>query len=91
MTPKQKAKELVANFFKITPQPYSVSEAKGLEFHDWDKDWTSNLAKQCALICVNQILKTSPIKFKLTPPNQPIQPISDKEYWQEVKQEIEKI
>ena len=70
MTPKEKAKELVDKFFEYT---YRVK---------WDIDknkWEHNFdqSKQCALIAVDEILKTNPYKAR--------------NYWQEVKTEIEKL
>lgn len=64
MTPKEKAKELVKKFMATT---HSISRIK--------VD-----GKQCALICVDEILNS--IKF-----NSDLQP----KYWHEVKQEIEKL
>ena len=39
--------------------------------------------KECALIAVNEILKSAPLK--------PLMPLGAYTYWQEVKQEIEKL
>ncbi len=82
MTPKEKAKELFGKFWRETPQPYTerveyYKESK-LIFNDWDKDWTNRLAKQCALIAVNEIIKSN----GMLPPNL---------NWQEVKKEIENL
>ena len=43
-------------------------------------------AKQCALISINEIIEANPIIFRL---DNTI--MSNKSYWQEVKQEIEKL
>jgi hypothetical protein len=69
MTPKEKAKEL-----------YNKCEDSitGLEGHEW---WDS--AKQCALICVDEILKLEPPELSY------LEPFS-KSYWQEVKNELNK-
>jgi hypothetical protein len=63
MTPKQKAEEL---FDKM-------STNDGDEHHHC----TQYVAKQCALIAVDEILKTNPYKAR--------------NYWHEVKTEIEKL
>jgi hypothetical protein len=61
MTPKEKAKQLVE---------------KMIIYHSPDdKDYEA--AKDCALIAVDEILKTNPYKAR--------------NYWQEVKTEIEKL
>jgi len=44
------------------------------------------ITKQCALIAVDEIIEANPIKFRL---DNTI--MSNKNYWQEVKQEIEKL
>jgi len=75
MTPKEKAKELFLKFRQIPPSsPYT-----GVDDGE---------AKQCALIAVDEILKRTR-SVDTMPPN--CQKIDDntKEYWQQVKQEIE--
>jgi hypothetical protein len=74
MTAKEKANELVAKF--------AMYLRAGLMFDsDADED-----AKQCALIAVEEIIKSSPtIIGQMTGIK------SNKKYWQKVKQEIEKI
>ena len=68
MTPKEKAKELVAKF-----KPYSYSG------RDEDREWRFENAKQCALIAVDYIkLFWNENETALN-------------YWNEVKQEIEKL
>ena len=75
MTPKEKADKLCMRFLMHT--------------HTENNDYGINkdLAKQCALIAVDEILKSNPTKvtenavwFKL-----------NIEYWQEVKQEINEL
>lgn len=73
MSPKEKAKELVEKFL-----PYSY-------YHEMDNSMNRNYqqednAKQCALICVDEILSA-------------VTTIADKryEYYKEVKQEINKL
>ena len=78
MTPKEKAQELVDKFNKYTivcATHYSNGKIKE------NKDD----AKECALIAVEEILKTNPYEWDGEDLN------SNIEYWQEVKQEIEKL
>ena len=79
MTPKQEAKDLVDSF-----RPFTRNEReKGLSSRDLN-------SKQCALICVFEILKDK-AKY-LTGTDKLNGKISWKwEYWQEVKQEIDKL
>ena len=64
MTEEEEAKELMKKCFLIVPQPFRTKEPEGLkgtkleglQFNDWDKDWTSEMVKKCALLCVNEIL-----------------------------------
>ena len=65
MTPKDKAKELVNRFKYRT--------IRGTEF----EAMSISLAKQCALICVDEILEIPLHLYGL-------------DYWKRVKQEIEK-
>lgn len=67
MTPKEKAEELVIKYLRL----------------NGDTEWFHKvLAKQCALIAVDEILDM----VKHTP----IEDI-ETDYWEEVKQEIEKL
>jgi hypothetical protein len=78
MTPKEKAKELVDKF-----NVFSKDNTP-----DFDKYFDQEVAiriskysaKQCALIAIDEILKGSRLFY-----------IEDYDYWQEVKQEIEKL
>lgn len=76
-TPAQKAKELVAKFGKITISTYDEEgqQESGLNCF-------GDTAKQCALIAVDEIIEL----HKTISAN----PINDK-FWQEVKQEINKL
>jgi hypothetical protein len=67
MTPKEKAEDLVCNFYTIQSNEY-----------DYGINW--EMAKQCALIAVDEIIKT------LKPPC-----LNEYSYWQKIKQEIEKL
>ena len=74
MTPKEKARELVAKF-----KPYSYSG------RDEDREWRFENAKQCALIAVDEILNLD-FNIKCDATERCINPVMN--YWQEVKQEI---
>lgn len=69
MTPKEKAFELIDKYSLLVP----------IEFGGMDK----NLAKQCALIAVDEILNSR--KEHL------VQSIKFYEYWIEVKRELERL
>ena len=82
MTPKEKARELVSKF--EYQNNYGISEDTGLKGID------EQLAKQCALISVDEILLTL---------NKDIRDLDVRgsilidliEYWRKVKREIEKL
>jgi len=69
MTPKEKAEELILKFMRLQEPNYNW-------FH-------SKLAKQCALIAVDEILNA--LSYKVSSNFEEIQ------YYVEVKQEIEKL
>ena len=76
MTAKDKAKELVDRFKGVT-RPFSKRRTLKVDIHP-------EHAKQCALICVDEILESlRNVGHSFS--NDEIK------YWQEVKQEIEKI
>ena len=83
MTPKDKAKELVSKFTF-----YQLPEDKRILFDN---------AKQCALICIDEILKANEkISLKdlsvTMQTNDILCQLTDNAmYWQEVKQEINKL
>jgi hypothetical protein len=84
MTPKDKAQELVDKFIEHT------MEFDELDGYVEDKD----NAKQCALIAVDELIKnqekiTKNLNRYLSIANIEIQDTGD--FWQEVKQEIEKL
>jgi hypothetical protein len=72
MTPKEKAKELYNKFYNTSSHPHHVESRK-------------NNAKQCALIAVDEIIKSNPIKF-----DEDDNCIASY-WWKEVKQELEKL
>jgi hypothetical protein len=74
MTPKEKAQELLEEFYWLAdnfPHYRSVSVLQ---------------TRQYALIAVNEIIKNHNF-----PCENPVDLICDVEYWEEVKQEIEKL
>tara|TARA_R110000868_G_scaffold193196_2_gene437889 strand:+ start:186 stop:428 length:243 start_codon:yes stop_codon:yes gene_type:complete len=80
MTAKEKAKELVDKFYVPLPLVREViTKVKKIPF-EYD-DW--KVAKQCALIAVDEILDSVKGNF--------IYSINFHNYWKEVKQEIEKL
>tara|TARA_R110000765_G_scaffold6913_1_gene22555 strand:- start:649 stop:906 length:258 start_codon:yes stop_codon:yes gene_type:complete len=85
MTPKEKAKELCVKFFEPSVFEYEK------------KQYFEEMAKQCALICVDEILKANE-KISLKDLSETMQTndilcqLTDNAmYWQEVKQEINKL
>jgi len=78
MTAKQKAKELVNKFKKYTDG--SINK------YTWSESFQKKNAKSCALIAVDEILNEN---SKRGGENDEI--IEYEPYWNEVKQEIEKL
>ena len=73
MTPKEKAFELVDNFYQTTPNESWINEPLGIT-----KEYKAySQSKECALIAVNELIKS----------------VSDVNswYWEDVKEEIEKL
>jgi hypothetical protein len=80
MTPKDKATELIDNFYQLFPFNKYVNTTDGelnWEYNDWHQ------SKQCALIAVDEMLDASIGYFD------DLHPYVN--FWQEVKQEIEKL
>ena len=89
MEPKLKAQELVDKFYQTTPNEYFVNEPIGIKgrYKSWEQ------AKQCALIAVDEIIEaTNMYQYGI---NNSLEHIPAKivkhPYWQEVKQDIEKL
>ena len=83
MEPKLKAQELVDKFYQTTPNEYFVNEPIGIKgrYKSWEQ------AKQCALIAVDEILKLENNNgYYFDGTN-----VTSISFWQEVKQEIEKL
>jgi len=81
MTPKENAKELVDKFYIPLPLKREViTKVKKIpfEYDDWE------VAKQCALIAVDEIIEAIKIADNIT-----FMYVID--YYKEVKQEIEKL
>ena len=76
MTPKEKAQKLVYDFFQTTPNEAWFNPPVGVQSY---KGWEQ--AKECALIAVDLFLTDKSI----------IKTSFDFKYWNEVKQEIEKL
>jgi len=83
MKPKEKAKELFDNLFLLHNS--STDENGNFFIVALNKD----LAKQCALIAVDEIIKLSSKSVGNIHQQRAINNINN--YWQEVKQEIEKL
>lgn len=72
MTPKEKARELVLKYLKLQEK----------DSYNW---FNKNLAKQCALIAVDELIKDNLHNENI------VNGGLNAEYWQEVKIEIEKL
>jgi len=70
MMAKEKAEELMSKYYDF------ANDGRNARFYD-SEVWKNN-TKECALICVDEIIKSKPIGSSL-------------EYWEEVKQELEKL
>ena len=82
MTPKEKAIELVEKFQYVYPVIMTSKEG------DWKQKlerMNSLQAKQCALICVDEISKGIALQTVVYPH------LNNYKYWQEVKQKINKL
>ena len=82
MTQKEKAQELIDAFYQHLPLEENVTTSDGVL--SWEYDGWEN-AKQCALIAVDEIIN---LNYNLL---EYYSNLSNTEYWQEVKQEIEKL
>ena len=82
MTPKEKAKELV-NKFKSNVYKKAFEDTDFMYDRYYGLD--DEMAKQCALISVNEILKSLP------PFEYGLEYVAKIDFWQELKKEIEKL
>jgi|LakMenEpi05May12_1017382.scaffolds.fasta_scaffold20375_2 hypothetical protein len=87
MTPKEKAMELVDKFYQTTPNESWINQPIGLkkEYKAWEQ------SKQCALIAVDEIINICPFIGIDFAKSEGAKESDAKEYWQEVKQEINQI
>lgn len=69
MTAKEKAEELFNKFYTLN--------------YEWDGVLNKEWAKESAIITVNEIKKSAPLK--------PLNPLGAYPYWKEVKEEIQKL
>jgi hypothetical protein len=83
ITPEQKARELVESFKSLVSM---TTKDNSLVVKVLDND----IAKQCALIAVEEILKRTR-SVDTMPPNYQKIDENTKEYWEQVKIEIEKL
>lgn len=79
LTPKEKAEEIVN---ELLPHITGV-DRYNITLGIYDKE----IAKQCALICVNEIIKANPH----TAANPMFDSVTDVVYWLNVKQEIKSL
>ena len=77
MTPKEKAEELVKVYYKLLPISASF-------------EYSLNICKQCALIAVDEIIKSNPC-YEDSDRGGNFQWNDNTYYWQEVKNEINKL
>ena len=84
MGAKEKAEDLVDKFYQTTPNEYFVNEPIGIKgrYKSWEQ------AKQCALIAVDEILQSLGYK-KLS--DSPYTTLEARQYYVQVKQEIENL
>ena len=85
MTPVEKARALMQNYIDVQKQidwsTYDNTHVLCYYIGDTEEKYWHKLAKQCALIAVDEILKITWVdKF-----------LSVEDYWNEVKIEIEKL
>jgi len=83
MTPKEKALELCDAFYQYLPLEHNVITTEG--DLSWEYDGWKN-AKQCALKAVNEISKCTKYEKQKFENDR-----FSEDYWEEVKQEIEKL
>lgn len=89
MEEKEKAVELFDKFYDLTPLDVSTNDTVSQANNKILKDRA--IAKQCALICVDEILEATKIK-QHTMSRSTIQfKWVYSEFWQKVKTEIEKL
>ena len=83
ITSKEKAEELIIKYKQIIKAEWDT-ECGGYDLHGYEQD-----AKQCALIAVNEIIELYEFHAISDPDNKRV--IDTLNYFDEVKQEIEKL
>ena len=83
MTAKEKAQELLDT---MTKQTYKYQEYAGANYTTCEIGYEGG--KKCALIAVDELIESH---LLLTTTHEPEPSIRCKRYWQQVKQEIEKL
>jgi hypothetical protein len=83
LTPLEKALELVDKFYQTTPNEAFINEPYGIatEYKAWEQ------AKQCAIIAVEELIRIAPWGSDIDGEIEN----DSKEYYIEVKQQIEKL
>lgn len=87
MTPKEKSNELIEKYSEYVSGYIGSSMLTNTEY----PEMIIKNAKNCALICVNEILDIDVWFSKNMVKNNEWNPNECKEFWIEVKQEIEKL
>jgi hypothetical protein len=75
MNPQEKAQDLIESFYNVEDTEWIVDNGCGI---------TWNEAKQCALIAVNELIKSAPSNIE-------IERLEHIGYWVNVGEEIEKL
>ncbi len=94
MTAKEKASELVFDKFLEEVYAMRTNKEKTASWAILTPEEANNIAKQCALICVDEILKSNNEITKMYNSNNLIDSDIDAQvlsYWNEVKEEINKL
>lgn len=87
MTPKEKAKNLVDNCYQLFPLQSEIiiyNKELYLEYDEWGQ------AKEAALIAVDELIENVK-SVDSRPPNYQTINEGTKEYWKQVRNEIEKL
>lgn len=87
MKPKEKAEELIEKF---RPQCYCFL-GSGMLTNTYNEEVSTINAKQCALICIDQILESIPPLITLEGFGSALFENDDVNWWKQVKEEIEKL
>lgn len=82
MTPKEKSQQLIKNY-----------KDQNYDFESFDGSERDANAKQCALICVDEIIESYPTSVKTFNSSKGLHVIHEdnRKYWQEVRTEIQNL